>query len=351
MNRIDERLWMVRNVRDRVVSGSPYSGAASSCALLLSYICIGMAAFLALADMAAAQTYPTHTIRLIVPNPPGGAGDTVGRMVASGLSRHLKQRVIVDNRAGFALGLIVAINSRADGYTLVIGTGSTISIDPTVEKIAYNPRDLLAVASVITIPYVIAANPAFPPNNIRELIALAKSQPGKIDFATGGVGGMSHLAAELLKAIGKVDMVHIPYKGASPAYVDVVAGRVPFISGDINSALPFLQNRRLKALAVTGVERVDLLPDVPTVAESGLPGYEWRNWFGVFAPLKTPPAIIAILSKATEALVQEAEFKKRISTTLGGSPLVMSRDNFERYVAEQTIKRANLIKSNKLVIE
>jgi tripartite-type tricarboxylate transporter receptor subunit TctC len=312
-------------------------------AVLVGAICI--------AAPAHGQTYPNRAIRIIVPFLPGDAADILARLIGPKMTERLGQQVIVDNRAGVALGLIVAINSRADGYTLVIGTGSTISIDPTVEKISYNPRDLLAVASVITIPYVIAANPAFPPNNIRELIALAKSQPGKIDFATGGVGGMSHLAAELLKAIGKVDMVHIPYKGASPAYVDVVAGRVPFISGDINSALPFLQNRRLKALAVTGVERVDLLPDVPTVAESGLPGYEWRNWFGVFAPLKTPPAIIAILAKATEALVQEAEFKKRISTTLGGSPLVMSRDNFERYVAEQTIKRANLIKSNKLVIE
>ncbi len=347
-----DRLWMTRNTQNRVVSGSSCSATASRCASLLRQICIGMAACLVMANMASAQTYPTQVIRLIVPQPPGGAGDAVGRLVASGLSGQLKQQVIVDNRAGAngALGLIAAINARADGYTLALGSGSTIGIDPAQEKIPYNPRDLIAVAPLITIPYVIVANPEFPPNNIRELIALAKRQPGKIDFASGSTGSLSHLASELVKAMGKVDMVHIPFKGAAAAYVDVVAGRIPWMTGDINTALPFLQNRRLKALAVTGTERVDVLPGVPTVAESGLQGYEAVNWFGVFAPRKTPPGILAILFKATEALVQEAEFKKRIST-LGGRPIVMGRDNFERYIAEKTAKRADLIKSNKIVIE
>jgi tripartite-type tricarboxylate transporter receptor subunit TctC len=150
--------------------------------------------------------------------------------------------------------------------------------------------------------------------------------------------------------MGKVDMVHVPYKGAAPAFLDVVGGRVPFMTGDVNSALPFLQVRRLKALAVTGSQRMDLLPDVPTVAESGLPGYEAGNWFGIFAPLKTSTEIIAILFKATDALLQEVEFKTRIAT-LGGRGMLMSRIEFERYVAAETVKRTELIKANKIVIE
>jgi tripartite-type tricarboxylate transporter receptor subunit TctC len=352
MSRNNNRLWLTRQVQDRVVSGSSYSAAASRCVFLLCYICIGMATCLAMADMAAAQTYPTRVIRLIVTQPPGGVGDTIGRLVASGLSRQLKQQVIVDNRAGGsgAVGALAAINSRADGYSIFLGSGSNVGIDPAYEKIDYNPRDLTAVAPLVTFPFVIAANPAFPPNNIRELIALAKSKPGKIDFAISGTGGAAHLATELLKAMAKVDMVPIPYKGAAAAVVDVVAGRVPFITCDVNTALPYLQNKQLKALAVTGAQRTDLLPDLPTVAESGLSGYEGGNWHGIFAPRKTPSDIVAILFKATDAVLKEGEFKKRI-VPIAGSLLVMNRDDFERYIAEKTAKRTTLLKSIKFVIE
>ncbi|MGZ5231050.1 MAG: Bug family tripartite tricarboxylate transporter substrate binding protein, partial [Burkholderiales bacterium] len=249
-----------------------------------------------------------------------------------------------------AVATLATIHAPPDGYTLLVGNGSNMAIDPAQQKISYRPRDLIAVAPLITIPFVVVAHPSFPPNTIRELIAAARRAPGKIDFASSGTGGAAHLASELLKAMGKVDMVHVSYKGAAPAFLDVVGGRVPFMTGDVNSALPFLQSKRLKALAVTGAQRMDLLPDVPTVAESGLPGYDAGNWFGIFAPLKTPMDIIATLYKATEALVQEAEFKTRIAT-LGGRVMKMSRVDFERYVAAETVKRTELIKANKIVIE
>jgi tripartite-type tricarboxylate transporter receptor subunit TctC len=321
---------------------------------LIRHACISVGAFacLTLANIAVAQTYPSTLIRLIVPNPPAGAGDTIGRLVANGLSKRLGQQTIVENRGGGngAIGLLAAINAPPDGYTLVLGNGSNMAIDPTQQKISYRPRDLLAVAPLITIPFVVVANPAFPPNNIRELIAAAKREPGKINFASAGSGGAAHLASELIIALGKVEMVHVPYKGAAPAFLDVVAGRVPFMTGDVNSALPFLKSGRLKALAVTGTERMSLLPDVPTVAESGLPGYEAGNWFGIFAPAKTPAAIVATLFNAAEAFVQEAEFKARIAS-LGGRVMVMSRIEFERFVAAETVKRTELIKSNKIVLD
>jgi tripartite-type tricarboxylate transporter receptor subunit TctC len=324
--------------------------ATGHCVILNA--CITLAACFALANTAAAQSYPSALIRLIVPNPPAGASDTIARLVASGLSKRLGQQIIVDNRAGGtgAVATLATIHAPPDGYTLLVGNGSNMAIDPAQQKISYRPRDLIAVAPLITIPFVVVAHPSFPPNSIRELIATARREPGKIDFASSGTGGAAHLASELLKAMGKVDMVHVPYKGAAPAFLDVVGGRVPFMTGDVNSALPFLQVRRLKALAVTGSQRMDLLPDVPTVAESGLPGYEAGNWFGIFAPLKTPAEIIAILFKATDALLQEAEFKTRIAT-LGGRVMLMSRIDFERYVAAETVKRTELIKANKIVIE
>ena len=319
------------------------------CTVLCGHACIGAAGYFLMTGIAEAQTYPVAMIRVIVPNPPAGAGDLVGRLVANGLSKTLGQQVIVDNRGGGngAIGLLAAINAQADGYTVIVANGSNMAIDPGYEKIGYQPRDLVAVAPLITIPYVVVANPAFPPNNIRELIAAAKREPGKLNFASGGTA--AHLATELVKALGKVDIVHIPYKGAAPAFLDVVAGRVPFMTGDINSALPFLQGGRLKALAVTGAERVALIPEVPTVAESGLPGYEAGNWFGIFAPAKTPADIVAMLFKAAEGFVQEADFKARIAP-LGGRLLVMSRLEFERYVAAETVKRTELLKSNNIVL-
>ena len=302
------------------------------------------------AQIVHAQPFPRAPIYLIIPFPPGGATDLIGRHLGTEMSKRLGQPVVVENRAGAAgvVGMKAATLARPDGYTLALGSPNSIAIDPAQEQIPYNPTtDLVAVAPVVSIYFVVFANPGFPPNNIRELIDYAKRNPGKLTFASSGTGGSPHLASELLKSRGGFDMLHIPYKGAVPAITDVVGGQVNLMTGDASTALPFVQSGRLKALAVTGAERMELLPNVPTVAESGLPGFEAGNWFGLFAPAKIAPEIVAKLSEAIEASVQSPDFKKGM-TPLGGRALSMSRAEFVRFIAAETTKRSDLIKSNKI---
>ncbi|MFH1604009.1 MAG: tripartite tricarboxylate transporter substrate binding protein [Pseudomonadota bacterium] len=297
-----------------------------------------------------AQPFPRAPIRLIIPFTPGGATDLIGRQLGAELSKRVGQPIVIENRAGAtgAVGMKAMTLARPDGYTLALGAAGNVSVDPALEKLPYDPAtDMIAVAPVVSISFVVFAHPSFPPNNIRELIDFAKRNPGKINFASSGTGGSPHLASELLKSRGGFDMLHIPYKGAVPAITDVVSGEVQMMTGDANTASPFIQRGRLKALAVTGAERMDLLPNVPTVAESGLPGFEANNWFGIFAPAKTPSDIVEALHEAVEASVQTPAFAKGMAA-LGGRRLVMSRADFIRYIASQTVKRSNLIKSNKL---
>lgn len=299
--------------------------------------------------IAGAQTYPRSPIHLIVPYTPGGATDLIGRQLGSEMSKRLGQPVVIDNRPGAAgtIGMKMLTAARPDGYTLGLGTSGTVSVDPVQEKLPYNPTtDMIAVAPVVAIYFVVFANPSFPPNNIRELIALAKRSPGKINFASSGTGGSPHLASELLMSRAGIRLQHIPYKGAAPAITDVVSGQVEMMTGDANTALPFLKSGRLKALAVTGPERMEQLPNVPTVAET-LPGFEAGNWFGVFVPAGTPPAIVDTLFKAVQASVETPEFKQRIAP-LGGRTLQMSRTEFDRYISAQTRKRSDLIRDNKI---
>jgi tripartite-type tricarboxylate transporter receptor subunit TctC len=301
----------------------------------------------------AADPFPSAPIKLIVPYPPGGATDTIGRQLAIEATKAFGQQVVVENKPGAAgnLGVIAAINAAADGYTVVLAGSNNVAADPVQEKMPFVPlRDLVPIAPAVAIPYVVVANPAFPPNNIRELIAAAKAEPGKINFASSGTGAPPHFASELIKAQAGLDIQHVPYKGAVPAFTDVVGGQVQFITGDINTAMPFLQGGRLKALATTGKERLELLPNVPTVAESGLPGYESEGWFGIFASAKTPPDIVAALTRGFVKATQEADFRKRMGV-LGGRVLAMNKADFDRYIASETTKRANLIKSNKIVLE
>ena len=305
------------------------------------------------AVVLAAGPFPGGPIKLIVPYPPGGATDTIGRQLAIEASRHLGVQVVVENKPGAAgnLGVVATIAAAADGYTVVLAGSNNVAADPVQEKMPFVPqRDLVPVAPVVSIPYVVVANPSFAPNNIRELIAAAKQSPGQINFASSGTGAPPHLASELILALAGVDIRHIPYKGAVPAFTDVVGGQVQFMTGDVNSAMPFLQSGRLKAIASTGAVRLDLLPQVPTVAESGLPGYEAEGWFGIFASAKMPPEIVALLTKGFEKAAQEADFKKRMAV-LGGRVMAMGRSEFERYIASETAKRSNLIKTNKILLD
>lgn len=323
------------------------------CTRLLDYltlVALVVAAMAGATRVANAQAFPRAPVHLVIPFPPGGATDLIGRQLGTEMGKRLGQPVIIENRAGAAgaVGMKSVAIARADGYTLALGASGNISADPVQEKLPYDPAaDFVAVAPVVAISFVVFANPSFPPNNIRELIDMAKRSPGKINFASSGTGGAPHLASEMLKSRGGFDMVHIAYKGAVPAITDVVSGQVQMMTGDANTALPFIQAGRLKALAVTGAQRMELLPNVPTVAESGLPGFEVNNWFGIFVPAKTPSDVVDILAKAVEASVQTPEFEKGM-VTLGGRRLVMSHAEFLRYIAAETAKRTELIKSNKL---
>lgn len=300
----------------------------------------------------AAAAFPSNPIKLVVPFSPGGATDTIARQLATEMTKQLGQPVIVDNRPGASgnLGVMVVVNAPADGHTLLLVSNAQIAADPTQEKMPYVPtRDLTPIAPLVSIPYVVAASNSFGPNSIQELIAAAKKSPGTINFASSGTGTTPHMASELMVAMAGIKVTHVPYKGAVPALTDLVGGQVQFMTGDINAAMPFLQGGRIKALATTGRERAELLPNVPTVAESGLPGYETEGWFAVLAPAKVPPDIVAALQKAIATASQQPDFKKRMGT-LGGRVLNMQPAEFQRFIASETAARSKLIKSNKIVL-
>lgn len=298
---------------------------------------------------SAIAASPIPQIRLVVPFSPGGAVDTIGRQLAINLGEKLGQSVIVENRPGASgiIGVMSVVNSTADGTTtLVLAPGSLVAVDPIQEKLQYVPqRDLAIVAPVATIPYVVVVNNTFPAHNITELLALANNGSSHINFASSGIGTPPHLASELLLSMGKAAATHIPYKGAVPALTDLSAGEVQFMSSDINTAMSFLKEGRIRAIATTGKQRSDLLPNIPTVNESGIPGYSAEGWFGVFARSNISADIQAQLKKAVVSAVQEADFKKRISF-LGGSVLAMSTAEFSRFIADETTKRSDLIKTN-----
>ena len=302
---------------------------------------------------AQAQSFPANPIRLIIPFPPGGATDVIGRQLGLEMSKRLNQPVVVENRPGAAgiVGIKAASLAAADGYTIALCTPNTAAGDPALEKMSYNPAtDLTAIAPVAAIPYVVFVNPGFPANTLQDLIAEAKRQPGKINFASSGTGGPPHLASELLKSRAAIDILHIPYKGAVPAVNDVVGGQIQMMTGDVNTALPFIQSGRLKALAVTGRERIPLLPSVPTVAESGLAGFEAEGWFGVFGPAKLPADITALLARMIAESVRDPEFIRRMEA-LGGRPMAMDRGQFDQYLAAERRTRATLIRDNKIVLD
>jgi len=298
---------------------------------------------------SATATTSIPQIRLVIPFSPGGAADTIGRQLGINLGRELGQSVIVENRPGASgiIGVMSVVNSTADGYTtLVLAPGSLVAVDPIQEKLQYVPqRDLAAIAPVATIPYVVVVNNTFPASNIQDLLAIAKKGSSNINFASSGIGTPPHLASELLLSMGKAAATHIPYKGAVPALTDLSAGEVQFMSSDINTAMSFLKEGRIKAIATTGQKRSDLLPDVPTVNESGLPGYSAEGWFGVFSKSNISADVKAQLEKAVVAAVQDADFKKRISF-LGGSVLAMPSTKFRQFIVDATTKRSDLIRTN-----
>lgn len=257
---------------------------------------IGAAAVLLLSATAQAQNYPTKPIRLVVGFPPGGSNDIVARLLAPKLSQLVGTQVVVENRPGAnaTIGTDLVAKAPPDGYTLLLGSASPLAISPfTYPSIPYDTlRDFAAITTVASTPEMLAIHPALPARNLKELVALAKSQPGKLNFASSGSGGLPHLAIELFKKLGNVNILHVPYKGAGPALTDLLGGHVHGMIMDLPVPLPHVKSGKLRGIAITAEKRTELLPELPTSVEQGMPGVIAVNWFAIMAPAKTPKPIV-----------------------------------------------------------
>src|SRR5215467_16160458 len=300
---------------------------------------------------AFAQSFPTKPVHVVVAFPPGGGTDIVARLIGPRLAEIWGQQVIVDNRAGASgtIGTEFAARSAADGTTLFLGTLGNLAVNQHLYlKMAVDPlRDFTPVTQVVAVHFVMVANPSVPAKNVADLIALAKSQPGKINYSSSGPGGAPHLAGELFKSMAGVDIVHVPYKGSSPSFQDLLGGRVAFTCDSLVQALPYIRDKRLVALAVLGASRTPLLPDVPTVGET-LPGYELTNWFGLVAPAATPGAVVSKVHADVARLLKDPAIAEKLSgmgaTAIGNTPAefgaIMKADSekWGRLIREAHIK-------------
>jgi len=306
----------------------------------------------AVALSAGAQTsssYPTKPIRLVVPFPPGGATDIMARAVAQKLTDAWGQSVIVDNRpgAGGNIGSELVAKAAPDGYTLEMGTVGTHAINPSLyAKMPYDHvKDFVPVILVAGVPNVLVVNPSVPAKSVQELIAYAKANPGRLNFASSGSGTSIHLSGELFKLMAGVQMTHVPYKGSAPALQDLLGGQVQLMFDNLPPSLPQIKAGKLRALAVTTAARAPALPDVPTIAESGLPGFEASSWFGVLAPAGTPPAIVTRLNTEIAAWLATPEAREKMvavgAVIAGGTP-----EDFARHIATETAKWAKVVQES-----
>jgi tripartite-type tricarboxylate transporter receptor subunit TctC len=307
-----------------------------------------------LAPLAAkAQDFPNRQIRLIVPFPAGGPNDIIARLVGQRMSELFKQTIIIDNRSGQAgvLGTDVVAKAAPDGYTIGIVSASSIVVNPTMEKIAYDPKkDLAPVTLVTTVPEMLVVAGNVPANNMAELVALAKAQPGKLNFASAGVGGLPHLAGELFKLTAKIDIVHVPYRGAAPAINDLLGQQVQMVFLDLPVILPQIQAGRLKPIALGARQRAPTAPDVPTTAEVGMPDLLIENWYGMFAPSGTPQNIVAEINRVANAAMNDPQVKQKLAdqglTVAGDTP-----EQFRAFIDTETTKWAKVMNEAGVKIE
>lgn len=296
--------------------------------MIRSLIATGILAVGLLHGLAAAAAFPERPIRFIVPFPPGGNTDILSRLIAKGLIEKWGQQVIVDNRpgAGGTIGTALAVKAPPDGHTIVMGSfGSVLVANSLYKNLPYEPtRDLAPVVRVASPPGLMVANPSMPIKTPRELIKLAQSRRTQLNYAAAGNGSWNHLFAELFKEQAKIEAAHVPYKGTAPALTDVIGGRVQWMFAPFPPALPQIRSGKLHALAVTSPQRSAVLPEVPTVSESGLPGYEAEGWFAVLAPRDTPPALVASLNRAMNEVLMSREMRKALAADgaqpIGGTP-------------------------------
>ena len=307
------------------------------------------AVVLALATGAAADDYPNRPVRLIIPFPAGGSNDVVGRLIANQLSIKLGQTVFVDNRggAGGVIGTEAAANAAPDGYTLAI-ISIAHAVNPALYKLKYDPiKSFIPISILATGPNVLAVNPQLPVNSVKELIALAKDKPGQFDYASAGVGSFQHLGGELFKLTAGVNLAHVPYKGGGPAMQDVISGHVKIIFSSLIQTTPFIQSGQLKALGTGGAKRNPVLPDVPTIAEAGVPGYVADNWWGIAAPAGTPAPIVEKLYKAIQTSLKSSDLQAQFERE-GAATVEMSSAEFAKYIETEIAKWSRVVKEGNI---
>jgi tripartite-type tricarboxylate transporter receptor subunit TctC len=296
--------------------------------------------------VATAANFPDRTIRLIVPFPAGGPNDIIARVVGQRMSDILKQTILIDNRAGQGgvLGTDIVAKSTPDGYTIGVVSAGALAISPSMEKVAYDTlKDLAPVTLVAKVPEMLVVATGVPANDMKELVALAKSQPGKLNFASSGPGSLPHLAGELFKLTAKIDIVHVPYRGAAPAVNDLLGQQVSMVFLDLPVLLPQINAGKLKPIAVGTTARVPSAPNVPTTVEVGMPDLQTENWYGMVAPANTPPDVIAALNKAAVEAMKDPDVVSKLSSQgailVGDTP-----EHFRAYIASETEKWAKVIK-------
>ena len=307
------------------------------------------------ASQAAAQAYPSKTMRIVVAFPAGGPIDIVARMLSPKLSETMGQQVIVDNRAGAngAIGTEHVVKSAADGYTMYLASPSAIAIaiNPAVSKVPFDTlRDLACVSLVSTTPELLVVHPSVPVKSVRELVAMAKAQPGRIVMASTGTGGLPHLALELLKSAARIDILHVPYKGAAPAVTDVIGGQVHGIFADLPVLYPHVAGGKLRALAVASPRRAPLLPDLPTMTEQGLPSVEAVNWYGILVPAKTPREIIARLNEGIVKSLNDKDLRGKMIER-GADPITNTPDQFTAFLRSDMERWAKTVKTSGIKVE
>jgi tripartite-type tricarboxylate transporter receptor subunit TctC len=298
---------------------------------------------------AQTQAWPAHSVRLIVPFPPGGGSDAVGRLIGQKLSEQLGQQVYVDNRAGAggSLGTEAAVRAAADGYTMVLASTSEIAINPSLySRLSYDTvKDLVPVALVATTPMVLIVNPQLPVKSVPDLIALARAKPGELNVASAGIGTISHLSGEMFRSMNNLDWTHVPYKGTSPALTDLVGGQVQLMFVPPPPAIALVKANHARLVAVSGKTRATSLPDTPTIAEAGVPDYSVDNWYGIFMPVGTPKAVVARLA---EEIVRALKASDTISllASQGAAPGTMSTPQFADYVRSEVDKWGKVVKAS-----
>jgi tripartite-type tricarboxylate transporter receptor subunit TctC len=297
----------------------------------------------------AADAYPTRPIHLIVPFPPGGSNDVVGRVFAAGLSERLGQSLVVENRsgAGGVVGTELAANATPDGYTLLV-ISLAHAVNPWLYRLKYDPiKAFVPIGSMASGTNVLAVNPTLGVKSVKELLALAKQKPGELNYASAGIGSFQHLGGELFKLTAGVDIVHVPFRGGGPALLDVLAGNTKIMFSSLVQTVPYVRNGQLLALGTGGVQRSPVLPDIPTIAEAGVPGYQATNWWGIIAPAGTPKDIVDKVRAALSAVQDSPETQKHLESE-GADIVKMSAPEFGAFMVSETEKWGRVVKEGKI---